>query len=150
MQKQSKLAMLFVIVFVATMFTSYAYADNNSDSAIAGLNAGAVLKTGGLGALSGALLSIFTVWNKNQTAPGTEKIDPKKLGINILLGGIIGVALTSIGVDVNDAKTTQVFAVIIPLATNYFFLHFFNLSLRPMFGNWIKGKDAKSSEPKTG
>lgn len=139
MQKHSKLALVALVVCITTTVTGYAYADTNSDATIAGLNGGAAIKAGGFGALSGVLLSIFTVWNKNQTAPGTERIDPKKLGINLVLGAVIGIALSSIGINVNSPAISQAMQTIIPTAVSYMFLHFTNLALRPMFGKWVKG-----------
>ena len=148
MKKLQKLVLMTLFVSVTMIGSGFAFATSQSDVTVAGLNAGLALKSGGFGALAGVLLSVFTVWNKNQSQTGVEKIDPRKLGVNLVLGAGIGVVMSVIGVDVTNSQVQSVLTTIVPLAVNYMFLHFFNLSLRPMFGNWIKGNKATDTTTK--
>lgn len=157
MQKNTKLLLVaFAVISIAVMTTGYAYAATApaSDSTgpdtpgavIAGVDAGTALKSGGMGGLAGVLLSFFTVINKAHNGQ-SQKMDPYKLGVNFVLGIVIGVALPAIGLNAANINANGELVTIITTAVNYMFLHFTNLALRPLFGNWIKGRHANPQSP---
>lgn|SRR6185437_164904 len=141
--------MLFLVLFVvstATIMTGYAFADSSTDATLAGVSAATAFKTGGFGALAGVLLSFMTIINKNHQGAG-EKIDPYKLGANLILGAVIGIGLSWAGIDATKLTGNSEIVQLAIFAVNYFFLHAINLTTRPLFGNWIKGKKANPSAP---
>lgn len=154
MQKNLKiLSVIAVVVCLATIGTGFAYADNSTQptqgqttSITIGVNAGAAVASGGIGALSGVLLAVVTAWNQNMTQTGTTKISPREFGILIALGFAVGLVLQTIGLN-PTTNTTVTSGVIMAVATlaNYGALHIANMTLRPLFNHWITG--AKGNAP---
>lgn len=155
MQKTMKmLAIIGILTSVAMIGGGFAYADNSTATAPTpgqtatisiGVNAGAALASGGIGALSGIILTVVTAWNQNMTQTGTAKVSPKEFAILVALGTIVGIVLNIIGLNptTNSAVSSGVITAITMLV-NYSALHITNMTLRPLFNHWITGKGVQT------
>ena len=126
------------LLFVILGTTSFAFAQEDTQDEDSfwigiGLNSGAALAAGGTGAVAGILLSSIKAIGL-RLKDGTTTIDPKKLGLNILVGGAVGAIMVILGVPIEGTIGGQFIALYI---VNQF---------RPLLSKWIQGQEQKPKE----
>lgn len=135
-QKQLGMIVAIAALFAIPTTLGLAYADDGF-GIFDGIGIGGELAVLGTGALAGVILSVSRVIGKHVKGKG-EQIDPRRLGINIIVGAGVGYLLVSLGLDTEAA-----------LGGNFLALYIVNQFLVPVFGNWIKG-NGNSATPKSG
>ncbi len=99
-----------------------------------GLDSGAAAAAGGSGAIAGIILSGVRAVGLRMK-DGKTTIDPKKLGLNIIVGIAVGFGMVALGSPLEATLGGQFLALYI---VNQF---------RPLLDKWIKG--LKQKEPET-
>lgn len=141
--KSVMLYALLIAVIASPILASTVYADDSKEVGI-GIDLGKqTLESAASGTLAGLFLSTVIVIGKHIQNEAGKQPDPKKYGLNIIIGAISAVVIGSIpglnailGAEATSGLTfTTAFAV----------LFFVDQVIRPIFGNWAKGADAQST-----
>lgn len=101
------------------------------------------LESASSGALAGIFLSTITVIGKHIRDKADKKPDPKKYGLNIIIG-----AISAVLVGIIPGINTLVGGEALSFAVAFALLYVVDVVIRPIYGSWAKGADAKAEEPK--
>ena len=131
---QKKFFIMLMAVAIMASMTSLAFAEEHevtqTDDSFwvgIGLDSGEAAAAGGTGAIAGILLSVVRSVGLRLKDSKTT-IDPKKIGLNILIGAGVGFAMVALGSPIEGTIGSQFLALYL---VNQF---------RPLLSKWIKGE----------
>jgi len=140
--QRSKMAILTAICTLMMVAPSIAFAaQSDADDIFIGVKVGQeALANAVAGGTAGVFLSTVVVIGKHINNEANKKPDPKRYGLNILIG-----ALTAVLVGLVPGINQVVGSDAITFGTAFALLFVVDNVVRPIYGNWAKGEKASAN-----